>query len=362
VNQDTQAAGQQLRNKEVDIITTLADATVAELLRDDPAVTIFSAPGQTYEHLDFRMDHPLLRDKAVRQAFAACVDRQDLVDKLIKDIDPHAAPLGNLLFTPTEHGYQDHYADTGDVNTAEQILTDAGYTRGADGIFAKNGQRLSIRLGHRSTERRNQTTRLIQSHCASAGISIQDDASDNFNDVRIDAGEFDMALFAWVGTRSSPAPTATTPAPTPAATPTTTSTPTANSTLSWPEPTPNSTSPSESQFSTKPTSRCGRPALLTSVRPPQLRRQQEGRHPNLLHRSRRWHHLEHVLLATQLRPKAWGPAVKPNWPSAQNKIAESGLGRHRPRSTAAPHIGTTMRQPPDSPGPPGAVGRTACGR
>jgi peptide/nickel transport system substrate-binding protein len=162
-------------------------------------VTVFTAPGQTYEHLDFRMDHPLLRDKAFRQAIAACIDRQDLVDRLIKDVDPHAVPLGSLLlFTPTELGYQDHYADTGNVGTARRILTDSGYTLGTDGIFTKHGQRLPLRLGHRGSDRRNQTTRLIQSHCAPAGIEILDDAADNFNDTRIAAGEFDLALFAWV--------------------------------------------------------------------------------------------------------------------------------------------------------------------
>lgn len=199
VNQDTQAAALQLQNKEVDIIAALADATVTQLLRDDSSVTIFTAPGQTYEHLDFRMDHPMLRDTAVRQAIAACIDRQDLVDKLIKDIDPNAVPLGSLLFTPTEVGYQDHYADTGNIDTARRILSAAGYAQGADGIFAKDGQRLSVHLGHRSGDRRNQTTRLIQSHCAPAGIEMLDDATDNFNDTRIAAGEFDLALFAWVG-------------------------------------------------------------------------------------------------------------------------------------------------------------------
>jgi peptide/nickel transport system substrate-binding protein len=202
VNTDAKSASQQLQNKEVDIIATQADGAVAQQLRGDRSIRTFAAAGQTYEHIDFRMDLPLFTDKAVREAVAACVNRQDLVDKLVRDIDPNAEPLGNMMFMPNETGYEDHYADTGkgDVEAAKKILTGAGYTLGDDGVFAKGDQRVSFRLGHRIIERRAQTVRLIQSHCAPAGIKIIDDQAQNFNDVRLKISDFDMALFAWVGT------------------------------------------------------------------------------------------------------------------------------------------------------------------
>ncbi|MGH3994305.1 MAG: ABC transporter substrate-binding protein, partial [Pseudonocardiaceae bacterium] len=132
VNTDSQSAAQQLKNKEVDIIAVQADGAVAQQLREDTAIKTYAASGQTYEHIDFRMDLPVFQDKAVREAVAACVDRQDLVDKLVKDVDPNAKPLGSVMFMPNEAGYEDHYTDTGngDVTAAEKILTDAGYARG----------------------------------------------------------------------------------------------------------------------------------------------------------------------------------------------------------------------------------------
>ena len=201
-NRDSKSASQQLQNKEVDVIAVQADGAVAQQLRRDSSITTYAAPGQTYEHIDFRMDLPLFQDKAARQAVAQCVNRQDLIDKLVRDIDPNAQPLGSVMFMPNESGYEDHYADTGngDVEAAKKILTDAGYTQGADGVFAKGGQRASFRLGTRTIERRGQTVRLIQSHCAPAGIEVILDQAENFNDVRLKTGDFDMALFAWVGT------------------------------------------------------------------------------------------------------------------------------------------------------------------
>ena len=202
VNTDSQSAAQQLQNQEVDVIAVQADGAVATQLRNDSSVDVFTLSGQTYEHIDFRMNHPLFQDSAVRQAVAACTPRQELVDKLVKDVDPNAKPLGSLSFMPNEQGYQDNWSDTGngDAEAAKKILADAGYTQGPDGIFAKGGQRVSFKLGHKIVQRRSDTVRIIAASCRNAGIEVIDDQTENFNDERLPASDFDMALFAWVGT------------------------------------------------------------------------------------------------------------------------------------------------------------------
>jgi peptide/nickel transport system substrate-binding protein len=204
VNQDAQSAAQQLQNKEVDIIAVQADAAVAQKLRGDSSVLTFALAGQTYEHIDFQLSKPLFKDhKELRQAVAACVNRQDLIDKLVRDVDPNAKPQGSFMFMYNEQGYVDHYSDTGngDAEGAKKILTDAGWTLGSDGIMvAPDGMRASFRMGHRVIERRAQTARLIAASCRPAGIEIIDDQTENFNDERLPAGDFDVALFAWVGT------------------------------------------------------------------------------------------------------------------------------------------------------------------
>ena len=202
VNNDAQSAAQQLQNGEVDVVANQADGAVATQLRNDSNIKVFTQSGQTYEHIDFRMNHPLLQDKAVREAVAACVPRQELVDKLVKDVDPNAKPLGSLSFMPNELGYEDNWSDTGNGNAdeAKKILSDAGYTQGADGIFAKGGQRVSFKLGHRIVQRRSDTVRIIAASCRNAGIEVIDDQAENFNDERLPASDFDVALFAWVGT------------------------------------------------------------------------------------------------------------------------------------------------------------------
>jgi peptide/nickel transport system substrate-binding protein len=129
------------------------------------------------------------------------VNRQDIVDKLIKSVDPKAVPLGNFLFQPNETGYEDHYAGvgTGDVAAAKALMEGGGWTLGPDGIYTKNGVRASFKIGHKLVDRRGQTVELVAASCKPAGIEVIDDPAQDFNDRRLPAGDFDAALFAWVG-------------------------------------------------------------------------------------------------------------------------------------------------------------------
>jgi peptide/nickel transport system substrate-binding protein len=200
---DSQANVQKLLNKEAQVIGPQAESAIAEQIRAQGSeFNIYAAGGQTYEHLDFQMSKPLFRDNPeLRHAFAACVNRQDIVDKLIKSVDPNAVPLGNFLFQPNETGYEDHYAGvgTGDAAAAKARMEGGGWTLGPDGIYTKNGVRASLKIGYKLVDRRAQTVELIASSCKPAGIEVIADPAEDFNDRRLPAGDFDVALFAWVG-------------------------------------------------------------------------------------------------------------------------------------------------------------------
>jgi peptide/nickel transport system substrate-binding protein len=199
---DSQAAVAQLLDREVPVIAPQADPAIAEQVRAGGDFDVFARGGQTYEHLDFNMGRPLFgQHPQLRHAVAACVNRPDIVTKLVRGIDPSAKPLGNLLINPNEVGYSDHYAGvgTGDVARAKKLMEDAGWKLGPDGVYAKDGVRASFQIGHKLVNRRAQTVELMQASCKPAGIEIIDDGSQAFNDQDLPAGNFDAALFAWTG-------------------------------------------------------------------------------------------------------------------------------------------------------------------
>jgi peptide/nickel transport system substrate-binding protein len=202
---DPVAQAQALENGEV-AVNSMAqpDANAATKLKGLSAqgVTFGAGPGLSFEHLDIQMKNPVLSKEEVRKAFFMCVKRQDIIDKLITEVQSDAKPLGSLVFFPKDEGYKDVYADKakGDANEAKKILSDAGWAQGPDGVFAKDGVRASFKISHTDIPRRKQTVELIQGQCKEAGIEVKDDTDPNFLDERVSAGDYEVALFAWSST------------------------------------------------------------------------------------------------------------------------------------------------------------------
>ena len=198
---DATAQAQALQNGEVQVAAPQADVNAANLMRGLSAqgIKFQATTGITYEHLDMNFKNPLFADKAVRTAFGQCVNRQELVDKLVKGVQPDAAPLNSLIYLPSQKGYQDTYGSilTGNAAQANQTLAQDGWVKGPDGIYAKNGQRLQFRISHTPIPRRVQTVQLIQSQCGAAGMQVVDDTDPNFLDTRVSQGDYDVALFGW---------------------------------------------------------------------------------------------------------------------------------------------------------------------
>ncbi|HYS36086.1 MAG TPA: ABC transporter family substrate-binding protein [Pseudonocardiaceae bacterium] len=202
-NRDDQSAYQQLQNKEIQVAGGQADAQVAqEVKASGGQFKLITGIGVTFEHLDFQAANPVFKKyPELRKAFSDCVNRQDIITKVVADVDPDIKPLGMVLFLPTESSYQNHYANTGsgDEVAAKQVLTAAGWTAGSNGYMQKNGQTATITIGHKTNARRTATVQAIQAQCKTAGIQVQDFTSDGFNGKNLPAGDYQVALFAWTG-------------------------------------------------------------------------------------------------------------------------------------------------------------------
>jgi len=203
VNTDDQSAYQQLQNKEIQIAAGQPNDQVAqEANASGGQFQLITGSGVTWEHLDYNAANGAFEaHPELRAALSDCVNRADLINKVVADVDPRTKPLGETIFLPTEHGYVDHYANTGkgDEAAARKVLTDAGWTMGAGGYFQKNGQTATITIGHKTQDRREQTVQAIQAECKPAGIQVLDFTSDGFNGKNLSAGDFQVALFAWTG-------------------------------------------------------------------------------------------------------------------------------------------------------------------
>jgi peptide/nickel transport system substrate-binding protein len=99
--------------------------------------------------------------------------------------------------------YQDHRGNygKGDVAGAEKLLSDAGYTKGSDGIYAKGGKKLSFRISTTAGNKLRETQeQLLQAQTKKFGVELQIKNSEDALTDWLPNGNFDIINFAWVAT------------------------------------------------------------------------------------------------------------------------------------------------------------------
>jgi len=193
-----------LQNSEVDLIYPQPQLDLVAQVKALPDVTSELNIGLSFEHFDFNFKNEHLADPAVRKAIATGMNIPELVNRTVKQFTDQAQPLGNRIWLPGQKYYQDHFGEygKGDTAGATKLLEDAGYTKGADGVYAKDGQRLSLRISTTAGNQLRETQeQLFQAQLQDIGVEIKianADSTKLFGDW-LPGGNFDIANFGWVG-------------------------------------------------------------------------------------------------------------------------------------------------------------------
>lgn len=102
---------------------------------------IIRQPSYYFNHLDFNLTRPALKDPAVRQALRLATDRATIIQKI-------AHGVGYLNEEPAAKTAPYYDPDIPlvpfDIAKANSLLDQAGWKRGADGIRQRNGVKLSL--------------------------------------------------------------------------------------------------------------------------------------------------------------------------------------------------------------------------
>src|SRR5699024_7710417 len=202
-NGDPMAMVQAVENGEVDFTQPQATSDVLSAAEDLDGVKVDTGDDATYEHVDFTFDNkgpfdPAANggdeDKArkVRQAFLKTVPRQDIVDKIIKPLNPEAKTRDSFNQVPGSPMYDAIVKGNGmealkevDVDGAKKLLKEAGVDSPTVRVMYDN-----------TNSRRQQEFQLIKESAEKAGFEIKDVGDVNWG-TRLGDGTYDVALFGW---------------------------------------------------------------------------------------------------------------------------------------------------------------------
>jgi peptide/nickel transport system substrate-binding protein len=121
------------------------------------------------ERAHISTEHPAFRDAAVRQAMALLLDRKSIEEFIYGRGGPATA---NFLNNPPRFRSPNMPMDFS-IDRANQILDQAGWARGRDGIRAKDGVRLRFVYQTSVNAPRQRTQQIYQQAARRAGIELE---------------------------------------------------------------------------------------------------------------------------------------------------------------------------------------------
>jgi peptide/nickel transport system substrate-binding protein len=200
--EDTAAEFQAFKSNQVQMIYPQPQIDVIDAIGQGipNANSVATANTGAVEALWIQNAHFPFDSKAVRQAFAYAIDRDAIVkslfgkigvDKAVNSLNPWV-----IAAFSDQNAFSNYHLD---LTKVDSLMKGDGWTKGGDGIWAKNGKRAAFTLKTTQGNKRRQLTAIaLQSELKAAGfdMSIMYRTPADLFGKDGPQGNFDVALFA----------------------------------------------------------------------------------------------------------------------------------------------------------------------
>lgn len=197
-----------LRSGTIDMVSPLGfafDQALAfekKVKADNLPFKVLFKPGLTYEHIDFNLDNPFLKDVRVRQAMIHAVNREELTKALFEGRQKVAlhdiAPV-DAWFTDDPKIIKTYPYSR---RTAGKLLDEAGWKMGKDGYRYKDGKKLSLQfMTTAGNKTREMVQTMLQGQWKSVGIETNiknEPARVFFSESTKKRNYGGLAMYAWI--------------------------------------------------------------------------------------------------------------------------------------------------------------------
>jgi peptide/nickel transport system substrate-binding protein len=185
----------ELRKGSADAAMNAVNSDVVLTLEREPRLAVLRAPGTVIAYLAFNLRDPILQDVHVRQAIAYAIDRQPIVDYLLRGFARTAASV-----LPPESWAYDRQVPTynHDPDKARRLLDAAGY-------HDTNGVRFHLTMKTSSQESTRLLVAVLQQQLRDVGI-VLDIRTFEFATFYADVskGLFQLYSMRWIGGNEDP--------------------------------------------------------------------------------------------------------------------------------------------------------------
>jgi len=168
-------------NIEYDVLPWLATHRFLEVSK---------TPGTTYKYLSFNFRDPRLRDVRVRRAIAYAIDRNTIVNTILRG----TARIATGMLSPENWAYDGNVTTYSyDPEEARQLLDQAGFTAASDGMRG-------LRFEYKTTPEGARLGEVFQAMLQRVGIELTIrtlEFATYYADIQ--AGSFDLTSLQWVG-------------------------------------------------------------------------------------------------------------------------------------------------------------------
>ena len=196
---DQNIMGQALMFNAIDMIVLVNHRDIPQI-QGDKRFVMQPYNALSYSFFGFNNRNPLLADKRVRKAFSYALNREEMLNSFFQG-------QGTIISGPFAPGSWAYNLDVQplayDPQKAQELLTEAGFARGDDGIMEKDGQKLSLTLKVPIAKESEAVKRVIlafRNYLSKIGVEINAEfqewmawKEDIFRD-----HDFDIMFASWV--------------------------------------------------------------------------------------------------------------------------------------------------------------------
>jgi len=207
---DTAAEFQAYKSGQVDAIYPQPQVDVVDAIKQGlpDSHTVYQTQTASVEQLWFNNARFPFDSPAVRQAVGYAIDRSAIVEKLFGALGVKGPANSPNPFVIKDYSDQNAWAGyKPDAAKVTSLMTDAGWTKGSDGIWAKDGKRAAFTMvTDADNQRRVLTEQVMQPELKAAGfdMTIKNTSSDNLFGEMLPAGDYQASVYGGTLTAITP--------------------------------------------------------------------------------------------------------------------------------------------------------------